>query len=146
MRLRWMVTRSSVADVQVARIAESMSMAQRPSRVRPQPLMSLSSITTFVTFGEMRIASCFAPLNVRPRTITYDALTVTLWVATFAASSVAPDAPWYTTYPFAFPPWVMLSVALPVFTVTVLATGSALAQVLNEVARDAAWPGRFSST
>ena len=40
--------------------------------------MSLSSMITSVTLGEMRIASCCAPLSVRPRTITYEALMVML--------------------------------------------------------------------
>ena len=68
--LLWIVTRVSSSFTQMARMPESMSAPQVPSRVRPHPLMSLSSITTSFTLGEMRIASCFAPLSTRLRTIT----------------------------------------------------------------------------
>src|SRR6185436_20984408 len=97
MRLRWMVTRVSVGVVHTARMPESMSMPHLPSRVLPQPLMSLSSMTTSLTFGEMRIACCAAPLNVKPRRITYEALIVTLFADALPASSTDPDAAWYTT-------------------------------------------------
>ena len=52
-----------------------MSAPHVPSRVRPQPLMSLSSMITSETLGEMRIASICAPFSAKPRMITYEALT-----------------------------------------------------------------------
>ena len=86
--------RVSVSELHTARTPESMSVPQRPSRVRPQPLMSLSSITTSLTSGDTRMASCCAPRSVRPRTITYEAFTLTLNCAELFASSTAPLAPW----------------------------------------------------
>jgi hypothetical protein len=67
-----------------------MSVPQVPSRVRPQPEMSLSSMITSLTVGEMRIASICAPFSVKPRMITYGAFTVMLYCWPLAASSVEP--------------------------------------------------------
>src|SRR5688500_14797429 len=94
--LRWTVSRCIVGVEQTTRTPESMSAPHLPSRVRPQPLMSLSSITTSVTLAATRIASCLAPRRTKLRRITYDALMETLYCALLPALSVAPW-PSYTT-------------------------------------------------
>jgi hypothetical protein len=94
MRLRWMVTRCSVGLEHAALIAASRSMPRLPLLWRPQPLMSLSSMITSVTLAEMRIASWRAPVSLKPRRITYEALITTLLVAVLLPFSVEPDAAW----------------------------------------------------